>query len=371
MFIRQLLIFILSVISIIAKSQSESCWPVFRGDPALTGVTKSSLPDEIKILWTFSSGDQFKSSPVVCHGRIVVASMDGTLYAVDMNGEKVWTFKSESGFEAPATIHGNHVFVGDMGGIVQCLDLNTGEALWQFKTDGQIMGSPVVYTWHNKEILMFGSYDYFLYALDPESGKLLWKYESDNYINGAPACIEGKVVFGGCDGFLHSINVLDGKLIEKVEVATYVAGSATLENKIAYIGDYDGRFSAIDLEHKTIKWQWEEETKNLAFIASPALSGNKIIAGCRDKFLYCFDTKDGSVIWKYNTGSRVDASPVISGQKVLAANMRGDILILNLNSGKLLQSYELGSAISATPAVVDGKIFIAVEDGNLYCIGKQ
>ncbi|MFB6317738.1 PQQ-binding-like beta-propeller repeat protein [Saccharicrinis sp. FJH54] len=368
---RQLLMLLLLLITFSVNSQTKSCWPVFRGDPALTGVTQSALPADPEILWTFASGDQFKSSPVVCKGTIVVASMDGILYAVNMQGQKVWTYTSESGFEAPATMHGAYVYVGDLGGSVHCLDLKNGEEKWQYKTDGQIMGSPVVYTWQGKTTLMFGSYDYFLYALDPESGKLLWKYESDNYINGAPACLNGEVIFGGCDGFLHVIGVPDGKLREKVEVATYVAGSSALEDKMAYTGDYDGRFSAIDLAHKSIKWRWEDATKNLAFIASPALSGKTVIAGCRDKFLYCFNKSDGSVIWKYNTGSRVDASPVISGSKVLAANMRGDVLILDLNNGKVLTSYELGSAISGTPAVVDGKILVAAEDGNLYCLGEK
>lgn len=344
---------------------------MFRGDADLSGVSQAEIPDELSVLWTFEGTEQFKSSPVVCQDRVIAASLDGTLYALDLQGKKHWHFKADNGFEAPAIIHDNRVYVGDMDGIMHCLNLYTGDTLWHFQTDGQIMGSPIVYNWKGTNTLLFGSYDYFLYALNPEDGSLLWKYESDNYINGAPACLDGKAVFGGCDGFLHIVNVPDGKLIKKVEVATYVAGSACLEDNMAFIGDYDGRFSAIDLEKETIKWRWEDETKNLAFIASPSLFQDMLVVGCRDKFLYCFDKNDGSLIWKRNTGSRVDASAIISYNRVLVANMRGDVLVCDLKSGKPVQSFEFGAAISATPALIDGKVIIAAEDGNIYCLGGR
>lgn len=368
---KSFIVFLMLFFSVPLLAQDSKCWPLFRGDPALTGVSNAALPSELNIKWTFSTADQVKSGPVVCHNTIVVASMDGTVYGINHDGKQRWSFTSENGFEAPATLHDDKVYLGDMNGMLYCLKASTGEQLWQFQSDGQIMGSPVVYSWQNRRYVLFGSYDYFLYALNPDSGKLMWKYESDNYINGAPSCLEGKVVFGGCDGFLHVLKVQDGSLLKKVEVATYVAGSSTLEGNMAYTGDYDGRFSGIDIEKEAITWQWEDATKNLAFIASPALSGESIVVGCRDKFVYCFNKNDGSLQWKYNTGSRVDASAIISGNNVLIANMRGDVLILDLNTGKLIQSTELGSAISGTPALIQDRIIVAADDGTIYCLGNE
>jgi outer membrane protein assembly factor BamB len=99
------------------------------------------------------------------------------------------------------------------------------------------------------------------------------------------------------------------------------------------------------------------------------LSGNKVVTGNRDKFVYCFDKNSGKLLWKYNRNNRVEASPVIIKDKVLIANMRGDLQLLSLSDGSLTWSYELGSAISNNPAVIENLI-IACNDGNIYCFGK-
>ena len=64
--------------------------------------------------------------------------------------------------------------------------------------------------------------------------------------------------------------------------------------------------------------------------------------------MYCLNKKNGELVWKYNTGSRVDASPVVVGDHVLTANMRGDLFLLDIKSGKPSWSYELGTAIIPT-----------------------
>ena len=118
-------------------------------------------------------------------------------------------------------------------------------------------------------------------------------------------------------------------------------------------------------------WSFENKDANLPFIGSPAVKGNHVFIGNRDKYMYCLNKKSGELVWKYNTGSRVDASPVVVGNKVLTANMRGDIFLLDIKSGKPSWSYELGTAINANPALIDDYIFVAGDDGRIYCFGKK
>ena len=155
-----------------------------------------------------------------------------------------------------------------------------------------------------------------------------------------------------------------------MEVATYVASSVAVEGNMAWVGDYDGQFSRVDMAKGSISWKWADPKVKLPFLASPALAGNFVITGNHDKNIYCFDKNTGKKVWNYNTGNRVEASPVIYGKKVIAANMRGDLFQLNLNDGKVVWKYELGSAIISNPAVVSNKIIVAASDGTVYCFGK-
>ena len=141
---------------------------------------------------------------------------------------------------------------------------------------------------------------------------------------------------------------------------------------MAYIGDYDGKFSKVDIQKKKILWSWENPNKEARqpFIASAALSGNKVVTANKDKFVYCFDKSSGKLLWNFNTNKVVEASPVIVNDKVIVANMRGDLTILNLSNGSKIWSYEIGSGIPNNPAVIDNMIVAGAMDGNIYCFGK-
>jgi outer membrane protein assembly factor BamB len=207
--------------------------------------------------------------------------------------------------------------------------------------------------------------------VDARSGKNIWKYESNNFINGAAACQSGVAVFGGCDGYLHLVDIATGNLKKKIEVASYIAGSASLSGTSSFIGDYDGKFTCVDMNTQRIKWQWQDETTNLPFICSPSILKDKVITGNDNKYVYCLDKASGKLVWKFNTGSRVEASTVSSLNKVLVANMRGDLFILELSSGKKLWSYEIGTPVSATPAVLKDRFIVASGDGTIYCFGTK
>ena len=103
----QLIIFLFFGIETFA--QPTDSWTIFRGDQNLKGVSKTSLPDSPKLLWTFTSGDNIKSSPVIDKGKVVIGSTDGFVYCLDLKGKLLWKFETGNAIEAPALIHENMV----------------------------------------------------------------------------------------------------------------------------------------------------------------------------------------------------------------------------------------------------------------------
>jgi len=368
---RSCLIFIFFFLYIFhLEAQKDACWPVFRGDQALTGKSGSELTGKPGLLWSFKTSGEIRSSPVCCDNRIVVGSADGSVYCLDMNGTLLWSFATGNVIEAPALLVEGRVYAGNLDGTLYALDLVTGKEIWNYKTEGQISGSPNWWKTKSRTSILVGSYDFSLHCVDAATGKSLWKYESENYINGAPACLNGSAIFGGCDGFLHIISISDGNLKNKIAVGTYVAGSTALAENHAYIGDYDGKISSVDIATGKILWQWEDENTRLPFMASPALLKDMVITANRDKNVYCFDKESGELLWRFNTGARVDASPVIAGNKIIIVNMRGDIILLDALGGKALWTYELGSPITGNVAVYQGRFFLGAGDGYIYCFGN-
>ena len=352
-------------------SQIVDCWNIFRGDQALTGVSFDDIPSSLSVKWTFKTEGEIMSSPVVCNNRIVVGSTDGNVYCLDISGSLQWKFTTGNSIEAGALILDDVVYIGNLDGSFYALEMNSGEKIWEYKADNQIIGSANWLKINGSIRLFVGSYDYYLHCIDAATGKGLWKYESDNYINGAAALYDGNAIFGGCDGFLHIVNLETGQVNDRIDLTTYIAGSVAISGNLAYLGDYDGAFRCVDLAEKKISWQWKEENLFLPFIASPAVSGNRVITGNENKYIYCFNRKTGELLWKVNTRARVHASPVISGKKVIAANLRGDVFLLDLSTGKVLLEYELGSPVYSNPVISNGRIIFGAGDGLIYCLGKK
>jgi outer membrane protein assembly factor BamB len=126
----------------------------------------------------------------------------------------------------------------------------------------------------------------------------------------------------------------------------------------------------VDLESGKVRWTWSSDQSALPFLASPSVTSEHVIIGNDDRNVYCLERESGKLVWKFNTGSRVNASVVVSGGDVLTANMRGDLHILNLADGTSRWTYEIGSMIIGNPALSRQKFFVAASDGYIYGFGK-
>src|SRR5579859_7503616 len=97
-------------------------WPMFRGNPALTGVTSDTLPPKLNLLWNFKTGGPVKSSPAIINGKVLVGSDDGYLYCLNLkDGSKEWSFKAGAEVESSPLIQGDKVFVGSNDGFLYAL----------------------------------------------------------------------------------------------------------------------------------------------------------------------------------------------------------------------------------------------------------
>jgi len=347
-------------------------WPMFRGGPALLGVTPDSLPLPLELLWSFKTGGPVKSSAAIVKGRVYVGSDDQRLHALDLaTGTNLWSFKTEDAIESSPLVLEGRVYVGSDDNSVRCFEAATGKLLWQFKTEGKIPGGP---NWVRSPQgdafwILVGSYDYKLYCLDAATGRSNWVFECSNYINGTPAVAAGVTAFGGCDALLHVISLAEGKQLKEIEGGAYIAGSAALSGTRAYYGHMENEFRCADLTKGTNLWIYKDRA--FPFYSSPAVTSERVVFGGRDKRVHCVKAGTGEPIWQFSTRGKVDSSPVICGDQVVVGSEDGRLYLLALSDGRQLWTYEIGEGISASPAVAAGKLVIGAEDGSVYCFGKK
>src|SRR5687768_8636664 len=118
-------------------------WPMFRGNPGLTGIAPGKLPDSLALQWQFKLGGPTKSSAAVSGGRVFIGSDDGSLYALDFaSGQKVWSFKTEGPIESSPLVLNGKVYVGSSDNFLYALNAADGKPIWKLQTGDKILGSP-------------------------------------------------------------------------------------------------------------------------------------------------------------------------------------------------------------------------------------
>ena len=123
-------------------------------------------------------------------------------------------------------------------------------------------------------------------------------------------------------------------------------------------------------------WSFRETLDRAGFASSPAVLGDRIYVGANNDSLYCFDTTNGDVVWKFEAFYEVFSSPVVTGGKVyfgegLHYTEDATFHCVDANTGKEIWSFPTTSHVESSPAVVDGKVIFGAGDDGVYCLDAE
>jgi len=352
-----------------ARPAPQDAWPQFRGNPQLTGVSASSLPADLKLLWTYDAGDSIESSAAIADGSVFVGSMSKELLAVDLGtGQLRWKYTAADSIEesSPAVRDGI-VYIGDLAGVLHAVSAAGGKRLWAFKTEAEIHSSPVIVG----DRVLIGSYDGNLYCLGRRDGKLIWKFTTPNYVHGTPGISGGVAYVSGCDEVFHGVRLADGEEVVQFPAGGPTGASPVLIGDLAWFGNFNDEVVAADIRQKRMLWRYHDPAADFPFYSSAAAVGDRIVLGGRDRRVHCLSARTGKVIWSFPTKARVDSSPAVVDSRVYVGSSDGHFYVLDLGSGRKLWDFEAGAPLTASPAIAAGRVVIGSQDGRLYCFGAR
>jgi outer membrane protein assembly factor BamB len=359
---------LIAAYSVLSAQYSFADWPLFRGDPRMTGVSAAKLPDKLDERWTFKCKDLIDSAPAIADGVVYVASADKFLYALDLaTGKEKWKAQLGPMRSAPA-VHKGRVYVGDMDGKFYALDAVTGKKLWTFETNGEIHAGANFF----KDDILIGSHDSTLYRLTPD-GKKVWGFMIDGPVNGSAAIAGDRTFLAGCDSVLHVLDLNTGKPVGAIDLGGQAAATAAVGDELVAVGTMTNQVIGIDWKNLKKRWEFESKRRSQPFYASAALTDKLVVAGSRDKKVYALDRATGKEAWNVVTEGMVDASPVVVGNRVYVGclSSTGEFYVLDLPTGKQVQVLNLDSAVTGSVAVGPDCIVVGTERGTVYCLGKK
>lgn len=300
------------------------------------------------------------STPVTDGERVYAAFADGSLVAVDFEGNVVWAnrdhkYYSKHGLGASPILHedllimpfdgsseGENIQIGwkipwDQAYLV-ALEKQTGEVRWKGRRGKSRIAHVTanVLERNGKAQIISGAGD-VIQGFDPETGERIWS------------------VYSQGEGVTPSI-VLGGDLIFT---------SSGFEASTIRVVRAGGQGDVTDTH---VAW---EETKGVPLLSSMLYVEPYLYAVTDKGVASCYDGKTGEIVWQERIGGNHSASPVYADGRIYFLSEQGEATIIEAGPEfRVLARNDIGEKCQASMAVSQGRLLIR-SDRNLYCIGEE
>lgn len=318
----------------------------------------------IQPVWTFTTEDEIRSSPIALGDRIYIGSYDTNIWALETKtGELVWKKATEGGIAVTPAIDTDYkqLLFGSEDYTFNSWGYRDARLNWTYTTSDKIRSSATVAHGH----VFFGSDDGKLYALIAHNGRFMWDYTTDAPIRSKPCVTNDRIIFGNEGGEIVALE-LNGTKKWGISAKRAVTSSPVVdEENFVYVGSFDGFLYALDGDNGFTQWRYRTTAP---IISTPALGRGFVYFGSADGKLYCVNTSTGKERWHFTTEKPIVSSPFLHGDTVYFGGTDNKLYAIDARTGKELWQFEAGGEITSTPVIVDDLIIFGCLDRKVYAL---
>ncbi len=369
------------------QKQASAQSTMFRGAPDHNYAVNAKVATPFdELAWKFDAGAPVRSTVANFNSAIFFGSSKGIFYSLNkLTGKVNWAFNAGMAINSSAALHNGNVFFSDNRQTLYSLNAATGKL--NFKT---ALGQSKSYEWAfdyyysspavvNDQIFI-GSKDGCIYDVNEISGQVKWKFKTGGIVRSSPAVAGGVLYAGDTDGSLFAIDTHNGRQLWRFLTVGHglknedfgydrraIIASPVVTGDKVIVGGRDGFLYAVD---KTSgKELWRMDHKISWVISTVAVKGDIVVTGTSDgRFVQAIDLATGKQLWKFHTHSTVWSSPVIDGDKVYVGSQEGVLFCLDLKTGSKINGFQAGDIIFSSPVVAGSLLYFGCDDGYLYAL---
>lgn len=249
---------------------------------------------------------------------------------------------------------------------------------WTFQTGQAIYTTPLVH----EGILYFGSQDSVFYAVNAQTGQELWQFKTDNPIQSNAAAFENGILFESGNTLyaldfqgnqLWTFPLYTDSITNQIDAWDFFHSSPNVVDGIAYIGTENGLIYGVDVQ--TGEEAFKVQTPGQGIIrVMPVIEGDKLYTGDWDGLVYCHDLNSGELIWQYDTQvdgtyawtNAIQTSMMVYDGKLFFAGRSGLAYALNALTGEKLWTYsQAGVWVVGGPVIADGLVYYGSSNQSL------
>jgi outer membrane protein assembly factor BamB len=348
-------------------------WYTNYGDFGSTNANVQDLKPPLRMRWARRLEGTVKHLPVCGGGRLYTHTAEGQVIAVEQDtGRLLWRRYWPDvylSFTSPLYYEGKLLVpqAGMKRSLMRCLDAATGELLWEAPFTGSpswsrqfppvVHGKLAIYASGSGEYAPQGTEKPFTFKGTPQTSTdgrevMSWIYSNDNpyYPKDNRPLLwawdleTGKVVWQkdfsdqGRGGNDCGICLLDGKLF----YSTFFGYSASQRARRGLPPENNGLTACLDPQTGDVIWK----TNKYFVTAKCTLTGKdgRIYIGgfnpareeTKDRFVWCLDAKDGSLIWQSDVVTSALNVVTVGDEFIFSNALRGRGNVFDRQTGKVV-----------------------------------
>jgi outer membrane protein assembly factor BamB len=266
-------------------------------------------------VWSFSTDGEVLMKPVIYRGNAVVASDDGTVYALNpMTGLMQW--QTEVGLKPNEVfLFDNAVVASTTSGTVTKIGSN-GEVLWTVDFTTELYNASYVYGASANEKKIYVSANNGIYEITKTGNATAIVLFNDS-IATPPAAGSNYIIFGKEDELIK-VNEKGQQLwTSKLDLGSFWLSRPVIQGGAVYIGALDNSLHSYALNNGVPVWEFK--TRNWV-LSTPLVEGGTVYVGSNDGYVYAVAVGSGQALWKAQTQLAVQTQPesgFMGGQQVI------------------------------------------------------
>lgn len=302
----------------------------------------------------------------VHNGILFAPTLDGKLFTINLETGRILTKKKMPGGHAGTLALQKQDMILALRYGKETLfryNLAEGNKVWEIDA-GDIASEPLI---ADSCVYVNAIYQH-VDAYRLSDGSRRWQFRTEGQLHGSPALTEDYLLAATDKGRVYALEVNTGKTVWEADVAQPILSTPVIAHGQVYLGTARDLLLAFDLRTGAEKWRVKTEGR---IFHAPAVSDSLVIFGASDGNVRALHARDGAQVWAFRAASGIGASPLVAGRKVFFGSLDRSIYCVDAGNGAELWQWHLEGRVRTGPIMWKDRLIVASEDRYLYVFGPQ
>ena len=180
---------------------------------------------DLRVEWQYEADGAIAGPINFVNGSVYFGDLTGKAYKVDTNTQTAdWTYTAPAWIWAHPVLdsESGRTYVATLGGHITALDDSTGNVIWEQQIEGQVVGSPLLYTRTfagvDQQVIAVPSGDQDVYVLNTVDGGNLGAIATGTGVKASPTFFDDKLYIHNMDDQLRWYNASNQSMLGCVQL---------------------------------------------------------------------------------------------------------------------------------------------------------